>query len=74
MRRRWPSLARRVVHVASCTALFCASACASDDESATPSPDNLAVNELSAAGSEWLELYHWGGGELDLAQYGLTDT
>ena len=73
-RRRWSSLARRLAQVASCSALFCGTACSSDDESATPSPDNLAVNEISAAGSEWLELYHWGGGELDLARYGLTDS
>jgi hypothetical protein len=74
MRWRWTSLARRIAQVASCAAFFCSSACSSDDESATPSARNLAVNEISAAGSEWLELYHWGGGELDLAQYGLTDT
>jgi hypothetical protein len=74
MRRRCTSLARRVAQVAACAAFFCGIACSSDDEGTTPSADNLAVNEISAAGSEWLELYHWGGGELDLAQYGLTDT
>jgi hypothetical protein len=75
MGRPWTSRARRLARTAAFGALFCGAACSSDaDERATPSSDNLAVNEISAAGTEWLELYHWGGGPLDLAGYGLADS
>jgi hypothetical protein len=57
-----------------CAASCWGAGCASENESATPSLDNIAVNELQGAGTEWLELYHWGGGELALDQYGLADT
>jgi len=54
--------------------LFCCAACSPAGESSTPSAENLSINELSGAGTEWLELYHSGSGELDLGHYGLTDT
>jgi len=39
---------------------------------ATPTPSSLVINEISSAGSEWIELYH-SGGALSLDGYTIND-
>jgi len=71
---RWLAACRASAGRATLMVSLALAACQSDADTETPSAENLAINELSAAGTEWLELYHSGSGDLDLGQYGLTDT
>ena len=52
-------------------------ACSSSSD-ASPSNSGkltgIAVNEMSGAGVEWLELYNSGNGALDLSSYAVADT
>jgi hypothetical protein len=50
-------------------------ACSSSSSSASSGkPTSIVINEMSATGVEWLELYNTGSGELDLGSYAIADT
>jgi Lamin Tail Domain len=49
--------------------------CSSQEAStAASSATNVVFNEISAAGTEWLELYNKGDSTFDLSSYALADT
>jgi len=50
-------------------------ACSNSSSSASSGkPTSIVINEMSAAGVEWLELYNTGSDELDLGSYAVADT
>jgi hypothetical protein len=50
-------------------------ACSSSSSSAgTGKATGIAINEINAAGDEWLELYNSGAGDFDLGSYAIADT
>ncbi|HVW27820.1 MAG TPA: lamin tail domain-containing protein [Polyangiaceae bacterium] len=60
--------------------LFCAvaSACSNgsggDQSTSQAAASDVVVNEMSASGDEWLELYNSSSRDFDLSHYGVTDT
>src|SRR4051812_6095409 len=58
------------------TALTTAACSTSSDSSPSNSGalTGVAINEISAAGVEWLELYNTGSEQLDLSSYAIADT